>query len=41
MSDDLQKLRTEIDQIDDELLKLISRCAQIAQTIGRLKQGNI
>jgi len=41
MSDDLQKLRTEIDQIDDELLKLISRRAQIAQTIGRLKQGNI
>ena len=41
MSDDLQKLRVEIDQIDDELLKLISRRAQIAQTIGRLKQGNI
>lgn len=41
MSDDLQKLRTEIDQIDDELLRLISRRAQIAQTIGRLKQGNI
>ncbi|MBT9611875.1 MAG: prephenate dehydratase [Burkholderiales bacterium] len=41
MSDDLQKLRTEIDQIDDELLKLISRRALIAQTIGRLKQGNI
>ena len=41
MSDDLQKLRTEIDEIDDELLKLISRRAQIAQTIGRLKQGNI
>ncbi len=41
MSDDLLKLRTEIDQIDDELLALISRRAQIAQTIGRLKQGNI
>ena len=41
MSDDLQTLRTEIDQIDDALLKLISRRAQIAQTIGRLKQGNI
>ncbi|MBI5751272.1 MAG: prephenate dehydratase [Hydrogenophilales bacterium] len=41
MPDDLQKLRTEIDQIDDELLKLISRRAQLAQTIGRLKQGNI
>ena len=41
MSDDLQKRRTEIDQIDDELLKLISRRAQIAQSIGRLKQGNI
>lgn len=41
MSDDLQKNRVEIDQIDGELLKLISRRAQIAQTIGQLKQGNL
>jgi chorismate mutase/prephenate dehydratase len=41
MSDELQNLRAEIDGIDDELLKLISRRAQLAQTIGRLKQGSV
>ncbi len=41
MSDELQNLRAEIDGIDDALLKLISRRAQLAQTIGRLKQGSV
>ncbi len=41
MSDELQNLRAEIDGIDDELLKLISRRAQRAQAIGRLKQGSV
>jgi len=40
MSDDLQKIRTRIDAIDDELLQLISERAQLAQEVGRLKQGN-
>lgn len=41
MSDDLQKIRERIDAIDDELLKLISERAQLAQAVGRIKQGNI
>lgn len=41
MSDELQNLRVQIDGIDDALLKLISQRAQVAQTIGRLKQGSV
>ena len=40
MSDGLQKFRERIDAIDDELLKLISERARLAQEVGRLKQGN-
>lgn len=40
MSDGLQKFRERIDAIDDELLKLISERAHLAQEVGRLKQGN-
>ena len=39
MADDVDKLRKEIDGIDDELLKLISRRAGIAGRIGALKKG--
>ena len=39
MSDGLQKIRERIDAIDDELLKLISERARLAQDVGRLKQG--
>ena len=39
MSDGLQKIRERIDSIDDELLKLISERARLAQEVGRLKQG--
>ena len=39
--DELQKIRERIDAIDDELLKLISERAQLAQAVGRIKQGNI
>lgn len=41
MSDELQNLRQEIDGIDDALLKLISRRATLAQSIGQLKQGSV
>ena len=40
MSDGLQKFRERIDAIDDELLKLISERARLAQEVGRIKQGN-
>jgi chorismate mutase / prephenate dehydratase len=39
MADELDKLRTEIDVIDDELLKLIHRRAGLARRIGGLKKG--
>jgi chorismate mutase/prephenate dehydratase len=39
MADDIDKLRKEIDGIDDELLKLVSRRAGIAGRIGALKKG--
>src|SRR5436190_4356599 len=39
MSDDIDKLRREIDRVDDGLLKLINRRAGLAQRIGGLKQG--
>ena len=39
MADDIDKLRKDIDGIDDELLKLINRRAGIAGRIGALKKG--
>jgi chorismate mutase/prephenate dehydratase len=39
MSDDLHKLRREIDALDDELLKLVNRRAGLAGRIGALKKG--
>ena len=36
---DIDKLRGEIDAVDDELLRLINRRAGLAQRIGALKQG--
>jgi len=39
MADDIDKLRREIDAVDDELLKLINRRAGLAGRIGSLKQG--
>jgi len=39
MADDIQKLRSEIDRLDDELLALIQRRAALAQKIGQLKGG--
>jgi chorismate mutase/prephenate dehydratase len=39
MADELQKLRSEIDRLDDELAALIQRRAGLAQKIGALKQG--
>lgn len=41
MSDALQKIRQRIDAIDDELLKLLSERARLAQEVGRIKEGNI
>jgi chorismate mutase/prephenate dehydratase len=39
MADDIDKLRREIDVVDDELLKLINQRAALAGRIGTLKQG--
>jgi chorismate mutase/prephenate dehydratase len=39
MSEDIEKLRREIDGVDDELLKLINRRAALASRIGALKGG--
>ena len=39
MADDLEKLRAEIDRLDDELHALIQSRAALAQRIGELKQG--
>ena len=36
----LDKLRTEIDQIDDELFQLLSKRMQVAENIGRVKREN-
>ncbi|HZQ74656.1 MAG TPA: prephenate dehydratase [Burkholderiales bacterium] len=36
---DLEKLRGEIDRVDDELAKLLDRRAALAQKIGQLKGG--
>ncbi len=40
MADDLDKLRKEIDGLDDELLKLINQRAALAARIGGLKKGS-
>jgi chorismate mutase len=37
MSDDLQQLREQINQIDDQLVQLISTRAEIALGLGKLK----
>jgi chorismate mutase / prephenate dehydratase len=39
MADAIEKLRKEIDGIDDQLLKLINRRAGLAQRIGGVKKG--
>jgi chorismate mutase / prephenate dehydratase len=39
MSGDIDRLRTEIDALDDELLELLRRRARLAQRIGALKGG--
>jgi chorismate mutase/prephenate dehydratase len=39
MSDDLKKLRAEIDLIDDELASALNRRAELAKRIGGLKGG--
>ena len=39
MADDIEKLRREIDRIDDELSKLLNQRAGLAQRIGALKGG--
>ena len=41
MSNELLKLRTEIDSIDEEILLKLSRRAQLARRIGEIKQGNL
>ena len=40
MTDGLKQLRTQIDRIDDELLKLVSQRAGLAQQIGHLKDND-
>ena len=39
MADDIQRLRADIDRLDDELLALIQRRAALAKKIGELKEG--
>ena len=39
MSDELSKLRNQIDAIDSKLLKLLSERARLAQAVGQLKNG--
>ena len=39
MADDIERLRSEIDAVDDELLELINRRAEIARHIGGVKKG--
>ena len=41
MAEDLQQLRAQIDAIDEQVLVLINRRAQHAQTVGRLKNGTV
>ena len=39
MADGIDKLRREIDALDDELLALVNKRATLAQKIGALKGG--
>src|SRR2546429_6727153 len=39
MSDEIEKLRREIDALDDQLAALLNRRADLAQRIGALKSG--
>lgn len=39
MNDSIERLRREIDALDDELLKLLNRRAEAARSIGELKGG--
>src|SRR6267142_385140 len=39
MADDIDKLRREIDGVDDQLLKLLNQRAALASRVGALKQG--
>lgn len=41
MSDELHKLRNEIDRLDAEILERLSERARNAQRIGEVKQGNL
>jgi chorismate mutase / prephenate dehydratase len=41
MSDQLNKIRDEIDAIDNELLRLVNTRADLAKQIGQVKQGEI
>jgi chorismate mutase/prephenate dehydratase len=41
MSDKLKQCRQRIDQLDDEMLKLVSQRAALAQQIGHLKGGGV
>jgi len=40
MSDKLKQFRTQIDRLDDELLKLFSQRGALAQQIGHLKNND-
>src|SRR5256714_12454348 len=39
MADDIDKLRRDIDRVDDELLSLLNQRAALASRIGKLKKG--
>ncbi|MFA6313169.1 MAG: prephenate dehydratase [Sterolibacterium sp.] len=39
--EELEKLRVEIDRIDDEVLRMINQRARLAHRIGEIKQGNL
>src|SRR5687767_5743184 len=39
MSDEIEKLRRDIDRVDDELLAALERRAALVEKIGRLKSG--
>ncbi len=41
MSDELKRYRAQIDRLDDELLRLINQRAELAQLIGRAKNGEV
>ena len=39
MSEDIKKIRDDIDRIDDELVSALNRRAELAKRIGGLKGG--